>query len=144
MEQTVVASSIVSSIFEFLASTNLGQFCIKKVDSVLWTIEKPAKYCVDGNSKTDNRDLPWIVFWTVLIYLQIFRVVLSNILIQFDNKPIEPKDIVKFLQRWRRTLRSVRFKGLRKIREERVGHKSNGNGGKSIDRNFESIAEIQQ
>lgn len=124
--------SVVNSIIEYLASTSFGQFIVKKLDSVLWTLERPAKYCVRGDSKADNRDLPWLLFWTVLIYMQIFRVVFSTILIQFNKSPIEPNDVVIYLQKWRRSLRSIRFKGLRKIRESRVGtEKLNGNSGKS-------------
>lgn len=123
--------NFVNNILELVASTSFGQFIIKKIDSVLWILEKPAKYCVHGDSKADNRDLPWLLFWTVLIYLQIFRVVFSMILIQFNKSPIEPIDVVKYLQKWRRSLRSIRFRGLRKIRESRVGNtKSDGNGGR--------------
>lgn len=122
-------SSYVNKSVEFVASTQSGQYFIKKLDTVLWAIEKPAKYCVDGESNGDRQKLPWPVFWTVFIYLQIFRVVLSKLV----KNPIQPMDIVKILQKWRRTLRSIRFRGLRKIREYRLGTaKSNENGGKLL------------
>lgn len=120
MEPTTDASTFSSKIVEFVASTYLGQFFIKKLDTVLRTLEKPAKYCVAGNSKVDNRKLPWPVFWMVLINLRIFRVVFSIILVQFNKDPIEPKDIVNNIQIWRRNLRCIRFDGLRKIREARL------------------------
>ncbi len=95
----------------------------------MWTIEKPAKYCVDGESKKSDRNLPWPIFWTVIINLQIFRIVYSTISVQFYKKSVETKDIVKQLQTWRRTLRSIRFEGLRNIRESQNGKgKANGNG----------------
>lgn len=117
MELTSLISTLIGKIFEFVASTNFGQFCIKKIDSLLWTLEKPAVYCVDGVDSDANQQLSWPVFWTVLINIQIFRVVISKILVQFNGNPVESKDIVKNLKKWRRSLRSLRFRGLRKMRE---------------------------
>lgn len=125
----MAGSSYMSKCLEFVASTQWGQFLIKKIDTMLWAIEMPAKSCVEGESKGDSRKMPWPVFWTVYIYLQIFRVIVSKIFVQINKNPIEPKDIVKNLQKWRRTLRCIRFRGLRTIRESRFSaEKSNGNG----------------
>lgn len=110
---------------EFVAATSFGQYFIKKIDSLLRTLERPAKYCVNGEDKAENLDPSWPVFWTVFIYLQIFRVALSTVCVLFNQSPIEPMDIVKNLRKWRRTLRSIRFRGLQKIWEN-----ENGNGGK--------------
>lgn len=127
----MAGSSYTSKIVEFMAATKFGQFLIKKFIDLLLIIELPAKYCVNGESSGESRKLPWLVFWTVLIYLQLFRVVISMILVQFNRDPIEAKDVVKCLQTWRRSLRSIRFRGLRKNRESQFGkEKSNGNGGK--------------
>lgn len=126
-------SSYSSKIVEFVASTKFGQFLIKKFADLLLILEQPAKYCVNGESDGEKRKLPWLVFWTVLLYLQLFRVVISMILVQFNRNPIEAKDVVKCLQTWRRSLRSIRFRGLRKNRESQSGkEKSNGNGGKIV------------
>lgn len=127
MEDTISTPTFSSTVLVFVASTRLGQFFIKKIDAVLQTLEQPAKHCVAGNSKVDNRELPWPVFWAVLISLQIFRVIFSLIWVQFNKDPIEPKDVVKNIQIWRRTLRSIRFEGLRKIREgQSENKKANG------------------
>lgn len=131
-ESNMAGSSFMGKILESVASTNFGQFVIKTLDLLLWTIEKPAKYCVNGGSNTDTRKLAWPVFWTVLINLQIFRLVFSTILQQFNGNRLETKDIVRCVQKWRRSLRSIRFRGLRKIREEQSKN-ANGNSGKICD-----------
>lgn len=126
MEPTQIASSVISGTVDFVASTNFGQFLMKKCDAILRTFEIPAKYSVKGDSKADNRELPWLLFWIVLINLQIFRTVSSTILVKLNRKPIEAAHIVSKLQKWRRSLRSIRFRGLRKIREQQ-----NGNAGRT-------------
>lgn len=126
----MAGSSYMSKCLEYVASTQWGQFFIKKIDTVLWAIEMPAKSCVEGESKGDSEKMPWPVFWTVFIYLQLF-VIVSKVLVILNINPIAPKDIVIILQKWRRTLRCVRFRGLRTIRESRFGaEKSSRNGGK--------------
>lgn len=129
MDLSTLMSTFVGHILEFVASTSIGQFAIKKFDALLWTLERPATYCVDGKSSGYNRKLSGPVFWTVLINIQIFRVALSTVLIRFNQSPIEPKDIVIRLQKWRRYLRSIRFRGLRQIREGESNY-ANGNDGK--------------
>lgn len=127
MEFSKLMSTFIGHILELVASTSIGQFVIKKVDSLLWTLEQPAIYCVNGETSGYNRKLSWLVFWTVLINIQIFRVVSSTVLIKFNKSPIEPKDIVIRLQKWRRYLRSIRFRGLRQMRESK---NADVNGGK--------------
>lgn len=125
----MAGSTFTSKALETVVATPFGQFFIKKIDAVLATIVQPAKYCADGGeSKGESRKVSWPVFWIVLIYMQTFRVVYSTV---FNR--IESKDIVSTLQRWRRMLRAVRFRGLRKRRESKFGkEKSDGNGGKDI------------
>lgn len=130
MEVATYAKTFLFEILESVAATNFGQFIVKKIDAVLGIFVQPAKYCVDGESKGENRKLSWPVFWMVCLYLQTVRVVLSTIFVQFNGNAIEPKDVVTTLQIWQRNLRSIRFGGLRKMN----GGKDtpNGNDGKLL------------
>lgn len=124
-----LSQSVVNVIVEFLASTKFGQFCIKKVDRTFWSLEQVGKYSVVEASRAKNNKflqankehpLKWLVFWVILFYMQIFRVVSSMILVKFNKNPIDSKDIVKALQKWRRMLLSIRFAGLQKNREQQI------------------------
>ncbi|KAG4070253.1 hypothetical protein HA402_009816 [Bradysia odoriphaga] len=111
----------LNKMLDFVASTHLGQFAIKKIDVLLWSLEKPARYSADGEYKNDSLNLPWPIFMVILINMQILRIICSTVSVHFNKGPIEPKDIVKSLQKWRRMLRSIRFRGLRSMRESQYG-----------------------
>ncbi|XP_037051130.1 dentin sialophosphoprotein-like isoform X2 [Bradysia coprophila] len=111
----------LNKMLDCMASTHLGQFAIKKIDLVLWSLEKPARYSADGEYKKDSLNLPWPIFMTILVNMQILRIICSTVSVHFNKGSIEPKDIVKGLQKWRRTLRSIRFRGLRVMRESQCG-----------------------
>lgn len=128
MEPISFVLTCINKIVELVASTNTGQFVIDKFDSLLWTLEQPAKYCVNGNrNKVDgNHKMAWPVFWTILIYLQFFRLIISTILVQFNERRIESEDIVKIIQKGRRTLHTIRFASFENVEP------SNGNGGNTF------------
>lgn len=127
------STGALTKMLEYLASKRWGQKLIKKMDTLLWAVEKPAKYCLDGGESDDSGDstLPWPIFWTILIYLQMFRIIASMIMVQFNKTSIETADVVKAIRKWRRTLRSIRFRGLRQIRERKNGT-ATVNGGKML------------
>lgn len=129
MELIAFGQSIVNVIVEFLASTKFGQFCIKKIDRTFWSLEQVGKYNVIKTSRAKKnkfmqankeQSLKWLIFWVILIYMEIFRVAFSLILVKLNKNPIDSKDIVKALQKWRRMLLSIRFVGLQKIREQEI------------------------
>lgn len=129
----MAGTSNVPKLLEFIASTHFGQYLIRKVDSLLWTFESPAKYGVHGKRVNESRTLPWPIFWTLYFYMQIFRMVFSMILLPLNKNPIEMKDIVTTIQTWRRALRSIRFRGLRSIREANDSKtKENGTDGRLL------------
>lgn len=135
-----IGQYILNGIVEFLASTRLGQFSIKKIDAIFWRLEQVGKYSVQEDTKAENkkcikhanmeRPLSWPIFWIVLIGLHMFRAASSLILVKFNKNPIGSKDIIKNVQKWRRYLRSVRFSGLQKIREQEVAMKAESSEGK--------------
>lgn len=141
MELIAFGQCIVNGIVKFLAPTKFGQFFIKKIDRLFWSLEQVGKYSVAEASRAEsnkfmqantNHPLKWLVFGVVLIYMQIFRVASSMVLVKFNRNPIESKDIVKTLQKWRRMLRSIRFAGLRKSRELEIEARAeNGKDSKS-------------
>lgn len=113
-----VSHFIVNGIVKLLASTKIGQFSIEKVDAIFRSLERVVNYSsVSGDTKAEKCERMgtniWqsFVFWLVLIDMHILRIAASTILVQFHQKPIESEDIVKTIQDWRRSLRSVRLAG---------------------------------
>lgn len=126
MKLLALSRSILNAIVGFLASTKIGQFSIKQIDTIFWSVEQVGKYTILENSKAENNKfmrfymehrLPWLVFWILMIYMHLFRVIISMVLVKFNKSPIETKEIVKILQKWRRKLRSISSGGLQKEQE---------------------------
>ncbi|KAJ6641028.1 hypothetical protein Bhyg_05961 [Pseudolycoriella hygida] len=111
----------LSKILDATASTKLGQFLMKQVNIALWVLEKPAEYTVTGSGNGVGR-MPFIIFWAVYFSLHIFRIVASTIYVHFNKGPVESVDIMKNIVKWRKSWRSIRYKGMRKMRQNR--HKS--------------------
>lgn len=136
------------SWMESAASYTLGQFVLKRLHSVLWTIEKTIKWiepkkregvyiknitrCLEytnyvspGNYGGDEvnltRPLPWILFLpTMLIVRCVCFATHQTSVWKGDKKPIDSTSIVASLQWARRNVRSVRLHGLRAIRQNRL------------------------
>lgn len=121
MGPSALISTVIRNVLEYLSTKNFGQFIIKKLDAILWTVEKPAKFCVHGSKRFETYRISPAVFWTILIILQVVRMSLSNILVKCKKHPIEAIDVMKTIQKWRRTLRTIRFGGLQKMRESDIG-----------------------
>lgn len=121
-----------------MAATSVGQFVIRQIDQVLWTIEKTAAWSVppaktesqekSGSEKTSVasdkqqsqqklvRPLPWFLFFPAVILLRLVRIVLCFAAVVMGDEPVTPAVVVYYIQTRRRRLRSVKYYGLRTIR----------------------------
>ncbi|XP_050074481.1 uncharacterized protein LOC126562105 isoform X2 [Anopheles maculipalpis] len=118
------------------ATTSVGQFVYKRIDNLLWTIEKTARWSLPQpspasvSSKTSTaeesehidsnisrppliRPLPWLLFLPALITLRMVRSVLSMGARVVGKGPVLPSSVVGFLQNKRRKLRALKYRGQR-------------------------------
>ncbi|XP_053663065.1 uncharacterized protein LOC128712194 [Anopheles marshallii] len=125
------------------ATTSVGQFIYKRVDNLLWTIEKTARWSLPQpspaavSSKTSAADesedvggnisgpplirpLPWLLFLPALIALRIVRSALSMGARFVGRGPVLPSSVVGFLQNKRRKLRALKYRGQRLQRIAKV------------------------
>uniref|UniRef100_A0A182QYK9 Uncharacterized protein n=1 Tax=Anopheles farauti TaxID=69004 RepID=A0A182QYK9_9DIPT len=141
------------------ATTSVGQFVYKRVDNLLWTVEKTARWSLPQPpptaSTTSNkssssssaaaaaaanatgeesedltgtnisgppliRPLPWLLFLPALIVLRIVRGALSMGARLVGRGPVQPATIVGFLQKTRRKLRALKYRGQRLQRIAKV------------------------
>ncbi|XP_043480146.1 uncharacterized protein LOC122509897 isoform X2 [Leptopilina heterotoma] len=113
---------------ESFAKIPLGQTALKLVDRVLWVVEKSAQWSLpvqepssDENGKTFGevelvRPLPWILFLPGLILLRAVRIALNVGAFICGYPQIQPSGIVKFIQKRRRQLRTIKNNGFKSMR----------------------------
>ncbi|XP_052893521.1 uncharacterized protein LOC128301201 [Anopheles moucheti] len=125
------------------ATTSVGQFIYKRVDNLLWTIEKTARWSlpqpspaavsskasaaeesedIGGNISGPPliRPLPWLLFLPALIALRMVRSALSMGARFVGRGPVLPSSVVGFLQNKRRKLRALKYRGQRLQRIAKV------------------------
>ncbi|XP_035904581.1 SUN domain-containing protein 2 isoform X4 [Anopheles stephensi] len=118
------------------ATTSVGLFVYKRIDNLLWTIEKTARWSLPQpspasvSSKTPAADesedigsnisrpplirpLPWLLFLPALIALRMVRSALSMGARVVGRGPVLPSSVVGFLQNKRRKLRALKYRGQR-------------------------------
>ncbi|XP_063698533.1 uncharacterized protein DDB_G0287625 isoform X2 [Culicoides brevitarsis] len=127
----------LTRITEKIASTSIGQFGIRKIDNILWTIEKSAKWSlprytrhVPASEEPEKeekiheppltRPLPWIFFIPMLIALRMIRTTVSVGALMLRKSPVTPQEMVHFIQSRRRKLRAIKYSGLRAIRMRHI------------------------
>ncbi|XP_052860174.1 zinc finger protein rotund [Anopheles cruzii] len=131
-----------------VATTRVGQFAYKRVDNLLWTVEKTARWSLpqsfpaevglaatrasapggdDEDLKASNisgpplvRPLPWLLFLPALILLRMIRTTLSVATLAIGRGPVLPSAMVGFLQNKRRKLRALKYRGQRLQRIRKV------------------------
>ncbi|XP_058066480.1 uncharacterized protein DDB_G0271670 isoform X2 [Anopheles bellator] len=130
-----------------VATTRVGQFAYKRVDNLLWTVEKTARWSLpqsfppevglaatrasapgdDEDLKGSNisgpplvRPLPWLLFLPALILLRMIRTTLSVATLAIGRGPVLPSAMVGFLQNKRRKLRALKYRGQRLQRIRKV------------------------
>ncbi|XP_033207579.1 uncharacterized protein LOC117167076 isoform X3 [Belonocnema kinseyi] len=128
-------NGLVISSIESLARISLGQTVLKLIDRILWVVEKSAQWSLpiqetaaDENGKSFGeirlvRPLPWILFFPALIMLRILKVGVNIGAFLIGYPPIQPSEVVKFVQKRRRQLRTIKNNGLKSMRARRVTSK---------------------
>lgn len=105
--------SRLTKISEKVASTTIGQYGIRKLDNILWTIEKTAKWSLpqytrvnysspakekDAQEKIQEppltRPLSWVFFIPMLIVLRMIRTGLSVGALLLRKNPVTPAEMV--------------------------------------------------
>ncbi|XP_033207578.1 uncharacterized protein LOC117167076 isoform X2 [Belonocnema kinseyi] len=131
-------NGLVISSIESLARISLGQTVLKLIDRILWVVEKSAQWSLpiqetaaDENGKSFGeirlvRPLPWILFFPALIMLRILKVGVNIGAFLIGYPPIQPSEVVKFVQKRRRQLRTIKNNGLKSMRARRVTSKDKG------------------
>ncbi|XP_058461921.1 uncharacterized protein LOC131436937 isoform X2 [Malaya genurostris] len=133
-----------NSLFDLLydcsaraVTTRLGQFVYRRVDSLLATTEKTARWSLSQQTATPSaedddpgkinitappliRPLPWLLFLPALIALRLIRMSLSFLALMLGKPPIYPATVVYFLQNKRRKLRALKYRGQRLNRISRA------------------------
>lgn len=114
----------INGLSEQIASTAIGQYGFKKIDSILWTIEKAAKWSLpqkvwsscssptiqnkDQSVTTDKnlenndtisapplvRPLPWLFFIPLLLVLRLVRTAISVGALLLGKSPVTPTAMV--------------------------------------------------
>lgn len=128
-----------------VATTSIGQFVYKRVDNLLWTMEKTARWSLPQPSPVGGavsskksspeadedigsnisgppliRPLPWLLFLPALIVLRMVRSTLSLGARFIGRGPVLPSSMVGFLQNKRRKLRALKYRGQRLQRIAKV------------------------
>lgn len=107
--------SRLTRVLEHGASTAIGQYAIRKMDNVLWTVEKTAKWSLpqytrhhhgtgtssEGKESQEKiheppltRPLPWIFFIPMLIALRVIRTGVSVGALMLRKGPVTPAEMV--------------------------------------------------
>ncbi|XP_058831438.1 uncharacterized protein LOC131690015 [Topomyia yanbarensis] len=135
-----------NSLFDLLydcsaraVTTRLGQFVYRRVDGLLSTAEKTARWSLPQQiapSAEDDpgkisappliRPLPWILFLPALIGLRLARIALSFLALMVGKPPVSPATVVCFLQNKRRKLRALKYRGQRLNRISRAESSCSG------------------
>lgn len=137
------------------ATSSIGQFVYKRIDNLLWTVEKTARWSLPqqpamvsekkatsdtaavGTEESEDvgtnisgpplvRPLPWLLFLPALIVLRLIRTVLSMGARFIGRGPVLPATMVGFLQNKRRKLRALKYRGQRLQRISRNEMASDG------------------
>lgn len=109
-------------------TTRIGVFVYRRIDSVLSTVEKTAKWSLpqpvpegggdeagaDGSKISAPpliRPLPWLLFLPALVIMRMVRVGLSLLALLVGRPPVTPASMVHFVQIKRRKLRALKYRG---------------------------------
>ncbi|EDS45770.1 conserved hypothetical protein [Culex quinquefasciatus] len=122
------------------ATTRLGGFVYRRIDSVLSTVEKTAKWSLpqpvlDGGDEASSdgskisappliRPLPWMLFLPALVVMRMVRVGLSLLALMVGRPPVTPASVVHFVQNKRRKLRALKYRGQKLGRISRAEAKA--------------------
>lgn len=129
---TARSLGLLNNIGEYIAEYSIGQFVLRKIDDVLWIVEKIAQWSVpitaiekskenspstnDTNEKPPQntlvRPLPWILFFPALIALRIFRGVVNILAMLLGMETITSVAFVKFISEKRGKLNTIRSTGI--------------------------------
>lgn len=136
LEIAEAQNSLVDLLYDYASqavTTRVGQFVYRRVDGLLSTIEKTARWslpqpppCEEDTSKMNIspppliRPLPWLLFLPALIILRMVRHHLSFLALILGKPPICPETIVAFLQNKRRKLRALKYRGQKLDRINRA------------------------
>lgn len=103
----------LTRVSERVASTAIGQYAIRKLDNILWTVEKSAKWSLPQYTRLSSpakekeeqekiqeppltRPLPWIFFIPMLVALRMIRTGLSLVALVLRKGPVTPAMMVSF------------------------------------------------
>lgn len=122
------------------ATTRLGGFVYRRIDSALSTVEKTAKWSLpqpvlDGGDEASSdgskisappliRPLPWMLFLPALVVMRMVRVGLSLLALMVGRPPVTPASVVHFVQNKRRKLRALKYRGQKLGRISRAEAKA--------------------
>lgn len=132
--RSTTVPDILYDVVARAATSSVGQFVYKRIDNLLWTIEKTARWSLpqsspasvsskatEGSEDIDSnisrppliRPLPWLLFLPALIALRMVRSVISMGARVVGKGPVLPSSMVGFLQNKRRKLRALKYRGQR-------------------------------
>uniref|UniRef100_A0A1Q3EVR7 Proteinral transcription factor iif subunit 1 n=2 Tax=Culex tarsalis TaxID=7177 RepID=A0A1Q3EVR7_CULTA len=137
-------NSLVDLLYDVVAqgaTTRLGAFVYRRIDSVLSTVEKTAKWSLpqpqvpDGGDEANAdgskisappliRPLPWMLFLPALVVMRMVRVGLSLLALLVGRPPVTPASVVHFVQNKRRKLRALKYRGQKLGRISRAEAKA--------------------
>ncbi|XP_063976704.1 uncharacterized protein Jabba isoform X3 [Diachasmimorpha longicaudata] len=122
---------LLTSCLTVLSQMSLGQVLLRVLDRGFWIIEKSAQWSLPYHESVTEengkffqsmelvRPLPWVLFLPGLILLRLFRLEWNVGALVFGYPTIEPSDIVKYVQKTRRRLRSIKANGIKTQRQKR-------------------------
>lgn len=136
-------NSLVDLLYDVVAqgaTTRLGGFVYRRIDSVLSTVEKTAKWSLPQPVPTEGdeansdgskisappliRPLPWMLFLPALVVMRMVRVGLSLLALMVGRPPVTPASVVHFVQNKRRKLRALKYRGQKLGRISRAEAKA--------------------
>ncbi|XP_015118514.1 uncharacterized protein LOC107042131 isoform X3 [Diachasma alloeum] len=128
------AKYLLTSCLTVLAQMSLGQVLLRALDRGFWIIEKSAQWSLPYHESVTEengkflqsmelvRPLPWVLFLPGLIVLRLCRFGWNLGAVIFGYPTIEPSDIVKYIQKIRRRLRTIKTNGIKTLRQKRVAN----------------------
>uniref|UniRef100_A0A0C9Q7G7 LeuA_1 protein n=1 Tax=Fopius arisanus TaxID=64838 RepID=A0A0C9Q7G7_9HYME len=125
---------LMTSCLTALAQMSMGQVLLRVLDRTLWIVEKSAQWSlpchespIEENGKSFHsmelvRPLPWVLFLPWLILLRLSRLTwnLGGVILGYPT--IDPSDIVRYVQKTRRRLRTIKTNGIKTLRQKRIAN----------------------